>query len=456
MTKKILLISPPVISTKGARDINPYPPLGLAYLAATLKLDGHDIVILDCFLKGIDYEYPINEKEIRIGLDIYSILSEIEKFKPDYIGITNQFSRQRNIVYKILKNIKIHFPDIVTVVGGAHPSASEDIYDNFPTFVVMGEGEKAVRDIVNGAYEKKDVTQIVLAGKNQILDMLPFPDWKTANLKDYFGSPMSHGYRKHERFAPVQTSRGCTAMCVFCSAHKVYGRKFRARSAADVIMELINLKTNYDIQEIMFEDDNLTLDPKRAEQIFYMMTDEKLNFKWDTPNGIAIWTLSERLIDKMVESGCHTINFPLESGSQRVLREVIRKPINLKRAKELIRYAKTTGVNVGLFLVVGIPGETKKEIEQTLRLGHELGIYFPHISIATPYPGTKLAKLFEHNPQYNFNYNDLHIRKANISTHEWSADELIKMLKWNRYERIARSFINEPIKTYEKYRRSKQ
>ena len=446
--KRILLINPPVVSTKGSKDINPYPPLGLAYLAASLKFDNNEVAVLDCFLEGVDYKEPINETEEIIGLDNYSILEKIDLYRPDYVGITNQFSRQKGIVQSILIRIKRCFPNIKLIVGGAHPSASNDTYDSIPDFIVIGEGEIAISRIVNGNYSDRNDLQRIECGRIDNLNILPFPAWDIVGLENYFGSSMSHGYRKYERFAPVQTSRGCTADCIFCSAKKVYGKKFRARTPSDVMMELIWLKSEYDIQEIMFEDDNLTLNPKRAELLFDYMIHEDLNIKWDTPNGIAVWTLSEKLIDKMVESGCHTINFPLESGSQRVLNKVIRKPVNLKRAKELVKYAKTTGVNVGVFLVVGVPGETKKEINQTLRLAEELKVYFPHISIATPYPGTDLADKV-------VDYSSLHIRKANISTPEWTADELLKMLKWNRYRRIFFSFINEPIKTYKRYKRSK-
>ena len=446
---KVMLINPPVVSTKGVKDINPYPPLGLAYLAAALKQDNHQVVVLDCFLEGINCKYSINDSEESIGLDTKDIFLKIDLFKPDYIGITNQFSRQRNIVYNFLLKIKFVYPDIKLIVGGAHPSASGDTYNHIPDFIVQGEGEEVIKEIVSGKFDNITGSQTIKASVIENLDELPHPNWKVANLKDYFGSTMSHGYRKYERFAPVQTSRGCTAKCVFCSAHNVYGNKFRARSPYNVLFELIDLKTNYDIEEIIFEDDNLTLNPERAKVLFDLMTEEKLNLKWDTPNGVAVWTLSEKLIDKMIESGCHTINFPLESGSQRVLREVIKKPVNLKRAKELVKHAKTTEVNVGLFLVVGIPGETKKEIRQTLQLGNELGIYFPHISIATPYPGTELTK------NSNIDYSDMHIRKANISTPEWSVDEILRLLKWNRYERIVRSFIREPIKTYKRYKRSR-
>jgi len=458
--KKILLINPPVYSTKGVVDITPYPPLGLAYLSAALRNAGFETEILDCFLEGKDiissWEFfemkMLFDDVLKIGLTSESIVEKIEEYKPDIIAITHMFSRQRNIVEELLLTIKMLFPRIITIIGGAHVTATKDSYDKTVNYIVIGEGERAIIEIASGKHGRynQDIVQCDLI---EDLNSIAYPDWGTANLEKYFGSKMSHGYRKYERFVPVQTSRGCPANCIFCTAHKTWGKKYRMRSPLNVIKELEYLKEEYDIEEIMFEDDNLTLNSKRALIIFNDMI--KLDLAWDTPNGIAVWTLSEKLIDKMVESGCYNINFAFESGSQRVLDEVIKKPVKLKRAKELVRYAKSTGIGVGLFLVVGVPGETKKEIFQTLKLAEELKIYFPHISIATAYPGSELydqcieAGILRE----DYDYRDMHIRKASISTSEWTANKLEKILRSNRKKRIVKAFVNEPIKTLKRVRR---
>jgi len=450
--KKVLLINPPVYSTKGAKDINPYPPLGLAYLSAALRDADCRVKILDCFLEGQDTIIDTYiDNTVKIGLDMGDIGEAISIYNPDIIGITNMFSRQRGIVKSLLSYIKFYYPEITTIVGGAHVTATEDDYHGYVDYIVIGEGEGAIVDIVKEKCQKGIVHYPLI----EYLDNINRPDWDTANLKKYFGSKMSHGYRKHERFAPVQTSRGCPASCVFCTAHKTWGKKYRARSVSNIMLELAILANEYGVKEIMFEDDNLTLDPVRAFDLFNNMIEAKLNLAWDTPNGVAAWTLSKKLIDKMIESGCYNINFAIESGSQRVLNKVIRKPINLKRAKELIKYAKTTGVGVGMFLVVGLPGETKEEIYQTLRLAEDLGIYFPHISIATAYPGSELYKncIEAGILKEDYSFGDMHIRSASISTPEWTANELEKILSWNRKKRIIKAFMNEPIKTLKRVKR---
>jgi radical SAM superfamily enzyme YgiQ (UPF0313 family) len=95
----------------------------------------------------------------------------------------------------------------------------------------------------------------------------------------------------------------------------------------------------------MFEDDNVTADAKRAKLLFSRMIEEGLDFVWDTPNGVGVWSMDEEMIDLMKKSGCINLNFPVESGSQRVLKDIIKKPLMLEKVKRLTTYCKTIGSN---------------------------------------------------------------------------------------------------------------
>ena len=110
------------------------------------------------------------------------------------------------------------------------------------------------------------------------------------------------------------------------------------RSVENVIEEMRLLKDQYGIEEVMFEDDNVTADAKRAKLLFSRMIEESLDFVWDTPNGVGVWSMDEEMIDLMKKSGCIKLNFPVESGSQRVLKEIIKKPLNLEKVKRLLKY----------------------------------------------------------------------------------------------------------------------
>lgn len=444
--KKVLLFIPPALTSKSRIDINPMPPLGLGYLGAVLEKNGLETKIVDCLLDGWNQRIDVSADVIRIGLSLSEIENIIRSYRPDIVGVNNLFTKQRenaHAIYSIAKKVNA---DILTIAGGAHPTVMPELVlaDQCVDYVILGEGERAFMDLVHFVegsigraaldgvgYKENGLTTIIPKSRFiDDLDSLPFPAWHLLNMEKYFGLKASHGHRRKRRFSPIITSRGCPALCTFCSAYAVWGRGFRCRSPENVIRELKQLKQLYGIEEIMFEDDNLTLNPKRAEAIFDGMIRERLNMEWDTPNGIAAWTLNEGLLDKMKKSGCHNLNFALESGNQRVLDTVIKKPINLEKVKPLVRYAQKIGLNVGLFLVTGMPGETEEDIWDSFRMAVELGIYTPHISVATPYPGSKLYDLCVEKKLLgpDFSLDDLYIRSFAISTGEFDGEKLRKIL----------------------------
>ncbi len=191
-----------------------------------------------------------------------------------------------------------------------------------------------------------------------------------------------------------------------------------------------HIKDKYDIEEIMFEDDNVTLNMKRAEKMFDLMIEEKLNFVWDTPNGVAAFALNENLIDKIKESGCYKLNLAIETGSQYVMDNIIKKPLKIDRAKRLIRYAQGIGLDVGIFLIMGMPGETREQMWDSFRLAKELGVFTPFVSIATPYPGCELYDTCREKKYIadDFSLDDLFIRSFSISTGDWTGEELRETL----------------------------
>jgi len=99
----------------------------------------------------------------------------------------------------------------------------------------------------------------------------------------------------------------------------------------------------------MFEDDNITVNPAHAKELFSRMIQERLGFVWDTPNGVGAWSIDEEMIDLMKESGCIKLNFPIESGSQQVIDKIIKKPVKLSKVRRLIEYCKKIKLNYSIF-----------------------------------------------------------------------------------------------------------
>ena len=441
--KKVLLFIPPAFTFYDNVDVNPLPPLGLGYLGAVLEQHGIQVKVVDCLIEGWHTREEVKSNIIRIGLSFKDIEDIIADFRPSIVGVNNLFTRQRenaHRIYKLAKQVDSH---TITVAGGAHPTVMPELVMSDPNvdFTVLGEGEDTIIKLVNvlekqqGNIEDIDGIGFRVQGRVVInpktkfiadLDSLPYPARHLLSMEKYIGLRASHGTRKKKRFSPVITSRGCPAGCTFCSAHRVWGSKFRARSPENIVAELKHLKSAYGVQEVMFEDDNLTLNKNRAKKLFDLIIGEQLGLVWDTPNGVAAFSLDEELIDKMKASGCYALNLALESGSQHVLDTLIKKPLNLERARQLVRYAQHIGLDTSIFLIAGMPGETQSQIWESFKLAAELGIYTPHISIATPYPGSELyATCIEHGYLApDFSLDDLYISSYSIATPEWNRQQL--------------------------------
>lgn len=443
---KVLLLTPPALTSRALRDMNPMPPLGLGYLASVVEDLGIDVKIVDCLVLGWDQEEEVGADIIRVGLSDKEIVAIIEQFDPDVVGISCMFSRQHRIYHHILRIVKSTKPDCITIAGGAHVTVCPDDVLNNPAcdFVIMGEAENSFREfllaIIRGneldqvdglGWKENDALLINRKGKWLTdLDSISFPAYHLMELDRYFGLEASHGRRHRTRFCPIMTSRGCPARCTFCSAKEVWGKKYRFRSVDNVLEEMSLLKETYGIEELMFEDDNVTANPKRALELFSGMLKEGFDFVWDTPNGVGVWSINEEMLDEMKQSGCAKLNFPVESGSQSVLDHIIKKPLKLSKVKNLIRYCDKIDLDYGMFLVIGMPGETIGDMWKSFRFAADCGCYNPHISVATPYPGSELFdKCVERNYFVrDFTFDDLFIKSFMIKTADWTERDLKKVL----------------------------
>ena len=440
---RVLLFMPPAITNKASIDINPAPPLGLGYIASVLESMGKEVKIVDCLLEGWNNRIRISDDIIRIGLSEESIKEIIRNFNPDIVSVNSQFTRQyknAHDIYRITKSIN---PEIITIAGGAHPSVLPEfaLQDQNLDFVVLGEGEQSIKDLVSalsidpgivssidGIGYKIDGTIHINPKKRFIedLDSIASPAWHLMNVERYFGLDVCHGKRTCTRFFSIITSRGCPARCVFCTAFNVWGRRYRARSVQNVVEEIKFLKQHYNIEELLIEDDNFTFDVKRAEQICDRIIEENLNIRFDTPNGIAAYKLTPELLLKMKNAGFERINLAIESGNQEALLKIIKKPLKLKKVKEIVEYCHSINLDVGAFFIMGIPGTTISQMWDNYRFCRELKLFEPFISVATPYPGSELYKICkDHNYlSKDFNLEDLYIRKFSITTREWGEFKL--------------------------------
>jgi len=467
--QKILLVSPHYTALKGYKmDLS--PPLGIAYVAAVLEREGYDVRIIDAAAEDFWNRQPIGGGFVRAGLDYKEIEKRIMDFGPDIVGVSCLLSSQFRDMCDICGLAKKACKDVITVVGGEHPSAlpEQSLAMDCIDFVVIGEGEHAMRDLVRAINDDGDYSQIgglgfklsgdiVVNPKSRMienLDELPMPARHLLPMQTYFKTniPQS-GTSLRSPNTSMMTSRGCPAQCVFCATSKFWGNRCRMRSVESVLNEMEYLVEHYGVREIQFIDDNLTLDKERAIQIFDGMIKRQLNIVWNTPQGIAIWSLDDRILAKMKESGCYEITLGIESGDQDVLRDIIKKPLKIEKIEPLVKVARRLGLITKGYFVVGLPGETKEQMRRTFEFARKLKLDAVGIFIATPLPGTRLYDICLEKGylKEDFSFERIIYAKGNIETPDFTAREVERLVSKNILLINLGLLLRNPVRFFKKY-----
>ncbi|MFA5364102.1 MAG: radical SAM protein, partial [Candidatus Bathyarchaeia archaeon] len=340
--------------------------------------------------------------------------------------------------------------DIVTILDGQHPSARplECLKHPGIDFVVIGEKEYTISELVE-TLEKgetknfKHIKGLAFTQQNgepfitkprpliQDLDSLPFPARHLLPMQAYFDAVKNNAIRGviNKPWVSMITSRGCPYDCVFCSVHIVMGQQWRFRSPENVVDEIEQLVNTYNIKQVDFWDDNMALNKNRMAGICDLIVERGLDIEWYTPNGIRADTLDMPLLTKMRASGCKKIRLAPESGVQRVVDDVIGKKQDLTAVENAIINSRKLGIKVGCFFVLGLIGETKQDIEQTIKYAYklrDLGADIFHFSIATPLYGTRLYEQAKSCGYLSDRISDeaLSAAEALIETPDFTPDEL--------------------------------
>jgi anaerobic magnesium-protoporphyrin IX monomethyl ester cyclase len=396
---KVLLIRPP-IKIKKYEMISVGLPMSLLYLASVLEKDKHVVKIMDLFFEGWK-NVPIKSgDDIYFTMDDEWIIKKIEEFKPDLVGISLMFTPQCDEGYRIAELLKKFDKNIKVIVGGAHVCVSprEVLSKKFIDYVCIGEGEKTIEMLANGlplnqipnlGYKKNKKKVINKRGCIEDLDYIPFPALHLIEFKNY---PSGAALEIVEKpVGIISSSRGCPGDCVFCNAHTILGKKWRSRSAKNVVDEIEWLVKNYGVKEIQFIDDNVSLDKKRMIDICKGIIDRKIKIRWTVPNGIGVWSLNREVLIWMKKSGCYKLNFGIESGNKQTLKFIGKfKQLSNKKAEEIIKIANDLGIWTHGFCLFGFYDETLKQIIDTLDWTIKLDLDSAGFAIVTPYPGSKL------------------------------------------------------------------
>jgi radical SAM superfamily enzyme YgiQ (UPF0313 family) len=382
----VLLINPPLREDSPPASF----PLGLAYVARVLDDAGFGVRVLD--IDGL-------------RLDKQKVLSRLKKALPhcDAVGIGAIITSYSYIKW-ITRKIKEINPDVKIIIGGGITASVPDLLLNKTDsdILVIWEAEMTMVDLmknidkdlskVEGIVFKKDGNIIRTPNRELIknMDDIKFPLWEKFPVKKYLKDLASY-YHKYESAMTISTVRGCPYRCTYCF-RTFHGLPTRFRSARSIVDEMKELKRRYDVQLILFADDLFIAHRPRVFEFCKLLKKEKLGMKWMISARVNL--LDRKLLRTMRSAGCVRMMFGVESGSDRILKEM-NKCITAEQARNAIIMSKEEGFVVCPTFMVGMPGETKETFRETIDFCKSLGLAAKFF-YTCPYPGTDLWKKVKH------------------------------------------------------------
>jgi len=372
---------------KEQQIMRPYPPLGLLYIAT--YLDEHNISN-----KVFDTTFSSKKEFQKVLLDE----------KPQTIGIYVNLMTKLNVLEAILF-IKNNLPDTHIILGGPEVTYSAENFLRYGAdYIVIGEGEETMKELVesltlNRESDFSSIHGIAFLKDNQFLqtparekvrelDDLPTPNRKKIDLTLYLNA-----WKKHhgKNAISISTMRGCPYTCKWCS-RAVYGLSYRRRSAKKVVEELSLIKKDYNPDSLWFVDDVFTISHKWMTSFRDELQSKNFIIPYECITRAD--RMSEEVIKMLKETGCFRVWIGAESGSQKVI-DLMDRRVDVNQVRDMIRLTKKYGIETGTFIMLGYPGETEEDIEETIHHLKESNPDYFTITVAYPIKGTELYQEVE-------------------------------------------------------------
>ncbi|MGE4357983.1 MAG: radical SAM protein, partial [Candidatus Omnitrophota bacterium] len=400
------------------------PPLGLGYLNSYMRHKGLNSIVYDFnihFYNTVESSYKmlwhVENKNFWSNEKTFPLICEIFKEQIDYavekilsidtglIGFSVVDPKER-LTIEVIKRIKNIAPQKKIILGGPACSTEEqrDFFEeNIPGYIdyfVVGEGEETLYEIVQkekGILKKDRLEGIAfkINGKWQYeprpyidLENIPFPRYEGFDLSQYNGG----------KSVLVEWSRGCIGRCAFCKNYRLEGI-FRIRSPENIIKELEFLLSHYGVKEFTIRDNIMNGDIKHLNTVCEEIIKRKFRLRWSgqiTPRK----EMDYELFRKMFEAGCYRIQIGVESGADKVLRNM-RKFYVSRIAQDNIRQAKRAGMEVEVFIMVGFPGEGEEEFKETYNFIRRNAAYIDTIKSINTLHLIAGTDVYENYPKYN-------------------------------------------------------
>ena len=401
---KILFVIPPYLGDK-VEAIRPTKlrsffafPYGVLCLASYINkatAGAHDIKIID-----------LNRYNVRQGLAQFNEV--LKNFKPDIIGISVMFDVSYKHVAGLAAAAKAGNPVATVILGGAAVTTAWDaILHDQPSVDALcySEGELALANLLNAKDLQKELLADPWVTRQSISEGRKPKTKQIESLNDVIAIDYSlidaDDYGMIEAFSPfrkakdedvkqffIVTSRGCPFKCVFCAEPTLHGGSMRYASLEVIEDHIKYLVDDYGMNVLTIYDDQLLLNHKRAKEFFRILA--KYNLRVETPNGLTVAYIDEEMAVLMKAAGMDTVQLAIESGTEHMLRNVIKKPLRLNKVAPVVESLHKNGLFVQGFFVMGIPGEREQDRIETAQFIKDVGLDWASFSLASPIRGTEL------------------------------------------------------------------
>jgi radical SAM superfamily enzyme YgiQ (UPF0313 family) len=406
---KICLVRPATVTTVMAVGEDAAPPVGLAYVAGSLRQAGHSVCVVDGLGEGLKEYHPVAELPtgLRHGITDEAIISRIPA-DTEVIGVAAMFSLEWPFTRQLIVSIRKAFPAAFIMAGGEHITAlPEYSLDDCPALdvCVLGEGDVTAVNLlaalqsggelraVGGLCLRDGGVPVRTQARERVrtLEELPRPAWDLAPPRPYLDSGAMTGVN-FGRSMPILASRGCPYRCTFCSSPGMWGTLWRVRPAREVFDEIREYMVTYNATNFDFYDLTAIVKKDWIKEFCTLVIDSGINITWQLPSGTRSEALDSEITALLYKSGCRYVNYAPESGSLRTL-EAIRKKINKNTMLESMRNGVRNGLNIKSNLILGFPDESWRDFLDTMVFAARMAVAgvadlstFPF----SPYPGSEL------------------------------------------------------------------
>jgi anaerobic magnesium-protoporphyrin IX monomethyl ester cyclase len=364
----------------GSRD--PYTsllPIGLGSINALLRAKGYSSKIANLS------RYSWRETASLIASE-----------SPDVLGVS-QFTHNRTESLKLARMAKIANPLCFVVFGGPHATHRfSEILSQNPAVdaVVLGEGEETFCELVDCLLRRSNpdlqaIKGIAFRSNGAIVTTAPRPPLNNLDNLPFPAACLDNalGVAAHQQLEFLITSRGCPASCSFCSSPKFWGKVLRFRSPRSMVEEIRFIRNRYGLLYFSIRDDTFTADRERVLEFCRLLIQEKLYILWSCQSRVN--AVDEEILFWMKRAGCECIQFGVESASLKVLK-YLGKGITPDEVKGAARATRRVGINLSIYLITGVPGETEEDLNKTLALLDMIKAHDGQISPLAYYPGTRI------------------------------------------------------------------